>query len=353
MNLDRRSFFGIASGIGITLLSGNPEDALAKIVEMSSSEKFPQGLYVQVAVNNNKGYAKENKRHLQTTIDDKLIHLQEMKSNSEKSIYTLVGPVEEENIGKLSDKILSINDSKGKPFFNKVCFVEIKDSQDGLSITYKSKVITLNSPEKEIKDNDKPKKISKKGNAVSLYELFCDVTKDVNRKYKKPIDPNLIASIGYVESKGDPYAMNHKCDWDGKSAYIYDPIKNKKLKLAIGIMQLTSDACSEIRIPFDPKLFEAPYNIYNGSLYLKWLLTRYSSIRLGDEKNRISLALAAYNGGITKIDEILSSSSTVNFEGIERFLPEETREYVPQVFAEYNKFKSGVIPAHFKKEILV
>ncbi len=88
-------------------------------------------------------------------------------------------------------------------------------------------------------------------------------------------------------------------------------------KGARGLMQIMPENCQDLSVadPFDPS-----QNIMAGTLYLKRLLKRY--------KNKLSLALAAYNAGPTAVDKY------------KRIPPyKETKAYVRKVMAFYSQYK--------------
>jgi hypothetical protein len=108
------------------------------------------------------------------------------------------------------------------------------------------------------------------------------------------IDPALIRSVIRAESDFDRYCTSHKG--------------------AMGLMQLMPGTAKDMGVydPYDP--FE---NIMGGTRYLRKLMDRYD----GD----ITLALSAYNWGMTKVE---SSPDR---------LPQETLSYILKVNKYYNE----------------
>ncbi len=94
---------------------------------------------------------------------------------------------------------------------------------------------------------------------------------------------------------------------------------------AMGVMQLMPDTAKELGVtnPYDPQ-----QNITGGAKYLRQMYDKY-----GDWP----LAFAAYNAGPGKVDNAIKQAGAADFDSIARFLPEETRKYVPKVFASINR----------------
>ena len=116
------------------------------------------------------------------------------------------------------------------------------------------------------------------------------------------LEPELIRAVIQQESAFQPCAVSPKG--------------------AMGMMQLMPATAEQfgVRDPFDPA-----QNIAAGSRFLKQLLTRYSDL---------SLALAAYNSGPGRVDEI-------------RAVPdiEETKNYVDAILKRLGRSPAGAAPA--------
>lgn len=115
-------------------------------------------------------------------------------------------------------------------------------------------------------------------------------------------------------------------------AVTYQETRNRKdaatavsPKGAIGLMQIMPKTATEIADDLgieDYDLKDPETNKLFGRYYLNKMYKRF-----GDTK----LALAAYNAGPTLVARILEKTGFKTFEEIERYLPKETREYVPSI----------------------
>lgn len=112
---------------------------------------------------------------------------------------------------------------------------------------------------------------------------------------KHGIEPELIRAVIVTESNARPELVSDKG--------------------AKGLMQLMDDTAGELGVD-DP--FQPDQNIEGGSAYLSGLMKRYN--------NDLTLALAAYNAGPSKVDQ---------YEGIPPYA--ETRDYVQRVLKEYSE----------------
>ena len=114
---------------------------------------------------------------------------------------------------------------------------------------------------------------------------------------KHGLDFSLIKAVIRTESGFNPRAVSKKG--------------------AKGLMQIMPENFKDLSVndPFDPS-----QNIMAGAMYLKRLLTRY--------KNRLSLALAAYNAGPTAVDK---------YQKIPPY--NETVDYVRKVMSFYSEYK--------------
>ena len=114
------------------------------------------------------------------------------------------------------------------------------------------------------------------------------------------VDPMLVRAVIKVESD-----FNHRA---------------VSKKGAIGLMQLMPETANDLQVhdPFDPRA-----NIMGGTCYLGKLISRYN----GD----LSLGLAAYNAGPTRVDMANNSIP---------MLP-ETINYIRKVMHHYKRYRSG------------
>lgn len=144
------------------------------------------------------------------------------------------------------------------------------------------------------------------GSESSSNDVSADILNSIESSSQKyGVDDSLIESVIKQESGFNPDAVSQAG--------------------AQGLMQLmpgTSDSLG-VDNPFD--ILE---NIDGGTRYLKTLLDAFK----GDEK----LALAAYNGGIGRMNKLGVDTD----EEISK-MPSETQNYVNRVLQNYEKYKSG------------
>ena len=171
-----------------------------------------------------------------------------------------------------------------------------------------------------------------RGCTAKLNELFGNVSDSIMLqqypiKYqnlvekhakKYDLDKYLVYAVIKTESGFDQYAVSKA------GAY--------------GLMQLQTETASDgakklkmdVTLPDD--LYEPDINIHIGTYYLSWLLDKYD----GD----ISLAVAAYNGGIGNVDSWLKDDRYSDGKGGLASIPfAETRGYVEGVNSSYEKYK--------------
>lgn len=141
-----------------------------------------------------------------------------------------------------------------------------------------------------------------------------DELKDMLRNYfsnkqrsdnTMPASPNLLNAIIKAESGGKANAVSPAG--------------------AQGLMQLMPATFNEWakKIGIEkPNIKDPEQNKAVGTAYFNFLLDKYGQ----DEK----LALAAYNYGLGNVDKLIKRHG-YNFDKIEKFLPKETRAYVPRV----------------------
>ncbi len=130
---------------------------------------------------------------------------------------------------------------------------------------------------------------------------YYRVIKDASTKHA--LDPNLIATMIYVESKGNVMAVSQKG--------------------AKGLMQLTPAVYNQYDVD-DP--FDIEQNISVGTAYLAFLLQRFDG--------NLEHALAAYNCGPTRV---------IEYKGIPPI--KETQEYVGRIMGFYlrGEVPTGII----------
>ena len=137
---------------------------------------------------------------------------------------------------------------------------------------------------------------------INMYAepIYYKVLKDASTKYA--LDPNLIATIIYIESRGNVLAVSPRG--------------------AKGLMQLTPAVYEKYDIG-DP--FDIEQNISVGTAYLAFLLKKFN--------NNLEHALAAYNCGPTRV---------IEYKGIPPI--KETQDYVERIMEFYLR---GEVPTGF------
>ena len=137
---------------------------------------------------------------------------------------------------------------------------------------------------------------------INMYAepIYYKVLKDASTKYA--LDPNLIATIIYVESRGNALAVSPRG--------------------AKGLMQLTPAVYEKYDIG-DP--FDIEQNISVGTAHLAFLLRKFDG--------NLEHALAAYNCGPTRV---------IEYKGIPPI--KETQEYVERIMDFYLR---GEVPTGF------
>jgi soluble lytic murein transglycosylase len=152
-----------------------------------------------------------------------------------------------------------------------------------------------------------------------LYDRFVsdriysrrEIVRRWSMTYKLPVE--LVEAVIRVESGGEAKAVSKKG--------------------AKGLMQVTAVAETEVvnRLKIhqkkgDDRLFDADYNVRIGTAYLRLLINWFG----GD----VYLALAAYNMGPTKLQNLLKANDKLTArQVVEQHGPKETRDYVRKVFA--------------------
>ncbi len=126
---------------------------------------------------------------------------------------------------------------------------------------------------------------------------------------EKDLDPALIAAVIYAETKFDPRPSSAGAEG---LMQILPATAYYLAHLSGGVTFTASDLA-------DPSV-----NVAYGSYYLRYLLNHYG----GDEM----LAVAAYNGGLTNVDEWVAHAQAAGHQLAVREIPfPQTREYVQRV----------------------
>ncbi|MDP1832635.1 MAG: lytic transglycosylase domain-containing protein [Geothrix sp.] len=102
---------------------------------------------------------------------------------------------------------------------------------------------------------------------------------------------------------------------------------------AQGLMQFMPATWQEWGKGLDP--FDAKASLDAGVRYMKMLTARYRGA-----SDPISLALAAYNGGMKRVDDAIKRTGRTDWQGIEAALPQETRAYVPAILNRATFYKT-------------
>lgn len=102
-------------------------------------------------------------------------------------------------------------------------------------------------------------------------------------------------------------------------------------KGALGLMQVmpatAKDIAKELGVD-DYDLKDPETNRLFGTYYLNKLINKFGDVKL---------ALAAYNGGMGRVERLLKKTKGSTFDDIKDFLPEETAKYVPGVLKRIKK----------------
>ena len=135
---------------------------------------------------------------------------------------------------------------------------------------------------------------------------------------KYNLEPKMVAAVIYVESR-----------------FKTDAISPKGAKGLMQIMPETAKwAAPQINLePFSEEmLFEPAYNIHLGTWYLSTLLKQF--------EDSMPAALAAYNGGRTRVRRWLNEGTwDGTLETADSIPITETREYVQKVFKAHNHYE--------------
>lgn len=144
------------------------------------------------------------------------------------------------------------------------------------------------------------------GDARSPQASVSSPTNQAAESVMDKATPAIINSIKQVESNGNP-----------------DAVSDKGAITAFGIMPKTAQGefgVTPEELKADPKLAES-------------ISMKYLNMQLARFDGKIKLALAAYNGGPTRVAALLKAHNATTFEEIAQYLPKETRDYVPKVLS--------------------
>jgi soluble lytic murein transglycosylase len=160
--------------------------------------------------------------------------------------------------------------------------------------------------------------VARLGSAVHRLELpLADVAVIRQQAAEKHLDPALIAAVIYAETKFDPRPSSAGAQG---LMQILPSTAHFLAHLSGGARFQTSD------------LATPAVNVAYGSYYLRYLLDHYE----GDEM----LALAAYNAGLTNVDEWVAKARAQGAQLSAQTIPfPETRAYVQKVLGAQQAYR--------------
>jgi soluble lytic murein transglycosylase len=134
----------------------------------------------------------------------------------------------------------------------------------------------------------------------------------------KHVDPALIAAVIYAESKFEPHP----------SAAGAQGLMQILPATAYYLAHLSGGRTFTVSDLATPRI-----NVAYGTYYLRYLLDHYKGSEL--------LAVAAYNGGISNVDEWVAQASAEGAQLTVASIPfPETREYVQRVFGAQRAYRA-------------
>lgn len=139
-----------------------------------------------------------------------------------------------------------------------------------------------------------------------------------NYSFENNLDPMLVATVIYVESRFDPKALSAK---GARGLMQIMPETGKWAAGKLGIDDFKEDM-----------LYEPELNIKLGSWYLSTLMTEYAG--------NMNLVMAAYNGGRGNVNQWIKAN-TISSSGqdIENIPFSETRLYIKKINSIYQIYK--------------
>lgn len=129
--------------------------------------------------------------------------------------------------------------------------------------------------------------------------------------------PSAVRSIINIEAqrqKVNPYLIASIIKQE--SAFKYNAGSSVGAK---GYMQLMPATAKSLGVT---NVYDAGQNIAAGTKYIKQMIEKFGSIELG---------LAAYNAGPGNVNKAIRKAGSKNWSAVSRYLPSETRNYVPKV----------------------
>ena len=142
---------------------------------------------------------------------------------------------------------------------------------------------------------------------------------------KRPLPPLASAYVPRLKQIFAAEKMPQELVWIAEVESSFDPSARSPAGAA-GLFQLMPATARSLHLaarPRDERL-QPEKNARAAAKYLRSLYSRFGDWRL---------ALAAYNAGETRVDNLLKQQNTRTFDAIARRLPAETQMYVPKVEA--------------------
>ena len=184
---------------------------------------------------------------------------------------------------------------------------EIKKYEAEFQATGKKYTIPNNERAETVRNEFKANFDKVEARQLGYSTAYSEHISEASSEYN--ISPMLIRSVIQAESSGNPRA--------------------KSSVGAVGLMQIMEKgALAEVNQKYETEytiedMTNPQKNIEVGTAYLKILLDKFG----GNEK----FALAAYNAGPTKVNNLIGDQSDATYENIATNLPEETQNYVAKV----------------------
>jgi hypothetical protein len=165
--------------------------------------------------------------------------------------------------------------------------------------------------------------------------------------------PGVISKYDKMVRK---YARRYLFDWRLISAQIYTESRFRRearsYRGALGLMQImpgtarwleekTEGEVSELK-GVSKMLLDPEMNIHLGCYYDAMLLSRIKDSESSGDRRR--MMFAAYNAGPGNLNRARRKSNAPgSWEGINRYLPAETRKYVPKIYDRYEIYRQWAV----------
>lgn len=162
---------------------------------------------------------------------------------------------------------------------------------------------------------------------IPLYDLW------LRRMKTRPQPARAKAYLPVVKAAFAAEGLPEQLVWLAEAESTFNPRARSPIG-ARGLFQLMPETAKSLGITADQRTQPAK-SARAAAVYLKRL-----HVRFGDWP----LALAAYNGGESRVARLLKERRAKDFAGIAAFLPAETRLYVPKVLATVH-VRTGYAPS--------